>query len=103
MRDFEMPKEYYSKKYDIHIKSYLSANDIIEIAELALEVENSFAQELCIAVNVINTCTNEDVPLELNDKQVNNILFIVMELLRERTAWRMDITLKTEYSRKEAA
>ena len=75
MRDFEMPKEYYSKKYDIHIKSYLSANDIIEIAELALEVENSFAQELCIAVNVINTCTNEDVPLELNDKQVNNILF----------------------------
>ena len=75
MRKFEMPKEYYSKKYDITIKPYLSANDIVEIAEVALEVENSLAQEVCIAVNVINTCTEENIPLELNDQQVDNILF----------------------------
>ena len=75
MREFEMPKEYYSKKYDIAIKPYLSANDIVEIAEVALEVENSLAQEVCIAVNVINTCTEENIPLELSDEDVDAILF----------------------------
>lgn len=75
MIKFDMPKDYYSKKYDMTIKSYLSANDIIEIAEVALEVENSLAQELCIAVNVINACTDKEVSLELNDEEVNGILF----------------------------
>ena len=58
MKKLEMPKDYYSEKFDITIRPYVKAVDIVDIAENALLQDNTFEQEVCVAANVIGLCTD---------------------------------------------
>ena len=68
MKELEMPKELYLEKYDLHIRSYLTCEEIISIGELAIQAENPIEQEMTIALNVLVCCTDltEDEARELD-------------------------------------
>ena len=68
MKELEMPKELYLEKYDLHIRSYLTCEEIISIGELAIQAENPIEQEMTIALNVLICCTDltEDEARELD-------------------------------------
>ena len=58
MKELEMPKELYLEKYDLHIRPYLTCEEIISIGELAIQAENPIEQEMTIALNVLVCCTD---------------------------------------------
>ena len=68
MKELEMPKELYLEKYDLHIRPYLTCEEIISIGELAIQTENPIEQEMTIALNVLVCCTDltEDEARELD-------------------------------------
>ena len=68
MKELEMPKELYLEKYDLHIRPYLTCEEIISIGELAIQAENPIEQEMTIALNVLICCTDltEDEARELD-------------------------------------
>ena len=68
MKELEMPKELYLEKYDLHIRPYLTCEEIISIGELAIQAENPIEQEMTIALNVLVCCTEltEDEARELD-------------------------------------
>lgn len=68
MKELEMPKELYLEKYDLHIRPYLTCEEIISIGELAIQAENPIEQEMTIALNVLVCCTDltEDKARELD-------------------------------------
>lgn len=68
MKELEMPKELYLEKYDLHIRPYLTCEEIISIGELAIQAENPIEQEMTIALNVLVCCTDltEDEARELD-------------------------------------
>lgn len=68
MKELEMPKELYLEKYDLHIRPYLTCEEIISIGELAIQTENPIEQEMTIALNVLICCTDltEDEARELD-------------------------------------
>lgn len=63
-----MPKELYLEKYDLHIRPYLTCEEIVSIGELAIQAENPIEQEMTIALNVLVCCTDltEDKARELD-------------------------------------
>ena len=63
-----MPKELYLEKYDLHIRPYLTCEEIVSIGELAIQAENPIEQEMTIALNVLVCCTDltEDEARELD-------------------------------------
>lgn len=71
MKKLEMPKDYYSEKFDITIRPYVKAVDIVDIAENALLQDNTFEQEVCVAANVIGLCTDIDIDDTINDTDVD--------------------------------
>jgi hypothetical protein len=68
MKELEMPKELYLEKYDLHIRPYLTCEEIVSIGELAIQAENPIEQEMTIALNVLVCCTDltEDEARELD-------------------------------------
>lgn len=68
MKELEMPKELYLEKYDLHIRPYLTCEEIISIGELAIQAKNPIEQEMTIALNVLVCCTDltEDEARELD-------------------------------------
>ena len=68
MKELEMPKELYLEKYDLHIRPYLTCEEIVSIGELAIQAENPIEQEMTIALNVLICCTDltEDEARELD-------------------------------------
>lgn len=68
MKKLEMPKELYLEKYDLHIRPYLTCEEIVSIGELAIQAENPIEQEMTIALNVLVCCTDltEDEARELD-------------------------------------
>ena len=68
MKELEMPKELYLEKYDLHIRPYLTCEEIVSIGGLAIQAENPIEQEMTIALNVLVCCTDltEDEARELD-------------------------------------
>lgn len=68
MKELEMPKELYLEEYDLHIRPYLTCEEIVNIGELAIQTENPIEQEMTIALNVLICCTDltEDEARELD-------------------------------------
>ena len=63
MKELTMPKEVYLEDFDIHVRPYLTAEEIISIGSLMVEANNYTEQELVLMVNVLAECT--DVPEEV--------------------------------------
>lgn len=61
MKSLELPKMVYLKDYDVHVKPYIEADKIITIGETMLGANNFMEQELILAVNVIDECTDVDI------------------------------------------
>ena len=68
MKELETPKELYLEKYDLHVRPYLTCEEIVNIGELAIQTENPIEQEMTIALNVLICCTDltEDEARELD-------------------------------------
>lgn len=72
MKELEMPKELYLDKYDLHVRPYLTCEEIISIGELVVQAENPIERKMTIALNVLICCTNltEDDAKELDADMV---------------------------------
>ena len=57
MKELTMPKEIYCEECDLHIRPYLTLEEIMEIGELAVQAENPIEREMTIAMNVMICCT----------------------------------------------
>lgn len=57
MKELTMPKERYCEECDLHIRPYLTLEEIMEIGELAVQAENPIEREMTIAMNVMICCT----------------------------------------------
>lgn len=71
MKELTMPKEVYLEEFDIKVRPYLTADEIISIGGLMIEANNYTEQELTLMVNVLIECTDltqedvEDANLDL--------------------------------------
>jgi hypothetical protein len=72
MKNLGLPKNTYCEKLDITVRPYLTYNDIIDIAETALNCDNVMEQEICIAINAITACCPE---INVEDYDINEIMW----------------------------
>lgn len=75
MNRIDMPESVYIKKFDINVEPYIKSEDVVGIAETALEMDNKTEQEICIAVNVLRQCTDINVDDALDNMDVDYILY----------------------------
>ena len=52
-----MPKEIYFEKYDLHVRPYLTLEEVVSIGELVVQADNPIEQEMTIAMNTLICCT----------------------------------------------
>lgn len=76
MKELRMPKEMYFEEYDLHVRPYLTLEEIISIGELVVQADNPIEQEMTIAMNTLICCTElttEDfqVPEDAEDADVD--------------------------------
>lgn len=57
MKELRMPKEMYFEEYDLHVRPYLTLEEIISIGELVVQADNPIEQEMTIAMNTLICCT----------------------------------------------
>ena len=90
MKELEMPKELYLEKYDLHIRPYLTCEEIISIGELAIQAENPIEQEMTIALNVLVCCTdlteNEARELDLDVVLYSGLWDDMLEIIKNITS-----------------
>ena len=76
MKELRMPKEMYFEEYDLHVRPYLTLEEIMSIGELVVQADNPIEQEMTIAMNVLICCTEltaEDFQApELEDEEEAN-------------------------------
>ena len=70
-----LPEMIYNEEYDIHIRPYLTADEIIQVAETAMTMDNPMEQEVSIAVNVIRMCTDANDDGALDDMDIDRIMW----------------------------
>ena len=70
-----LPEMIYNEEYDIHIRPYLTADEIIQVAETAMTMDNPMEQEISIAVNVLRMCTDMNDDGELDKMEVDTIMW----------------------------
>ena len=58
MQEIKMPKEMYFEEYDLHVRPYLTLEEVISIGELVVQADNPIEQEMTIAMNTLICCTN---------------------------------------------
>ena len=71
----KMPEVIYNEEYDINIRPYLTADEIVQIAETALTMENPMEQEISIAVNTLRFCTYMNDDGTLDDMEIDTIMW----------------------------
>lgn len=76
MKELTMPKEMYFEEYDLHVRPYLTLEEIMSIGELVVQADNPIEQEMTIAMNTLICCTEltaEDfqVPEGTEDEEVD--------------------------------
>lgn len=52
-----MPKEVYFEGYDLHVRPYLTLEEVVSIGELVVQADNPVEQEMTIAMNTLVCCT----------------------------------------------
>ena len=57
MKELRMPKEMYFEEYDLHIRPYLTLEEVVSIGELVVQADNPIEQEMTIAMNTLICCT----------------------------------------------
>lgn len=57
MKELKMPKEMYFEEYDLHVRPYLTLEEIMSIGELVVQADNPIEQEMTIAMNTLICCT----------------------------------------------
>ena len=57
MKELRMPKEMYFEEYDLHVRPYLTLEEIMSIGELVVQADNPIEQEMTIAMNTLICCT----------------------------------------------
>ena len=57
MKEITMPKEIYFEEYDLHVRPYLTLEEIMSIGELVVQADNPIEQEMTIAMNTLICCT----------------------------------------------
>ena len=76
MKELKMPKEMYFEEYDLHVRPYLTLEEVVSIGELVVQADNPVEQEMTIAMNTLICCTEltaEDFQApELEDEEEAN-------------------------------
>ena len=57
MKELRMPKEMYFEEYDLHVRPYLTLEEVVSIGELVVQANNPIEQEMTIAMNTLICCT----------------------------------------------
>ena len=57
MKEITMPKEIYFREYDLHVRPYLTLEEVVSIGELVVQADNPIEQEMTIAMNTLICCT----------------------------------------------
>ena len=57
MKEIKMPKEMYFEEYDLHVRPYLTLEEVASIGELVVQADNPIEQEMTIAMNTLICCT----------------------------------------------
>lgn len=57
MKELRMPKEMYFAEYDLHVRPYLTLEEVVSIGELVVQADNPIEQEMTIAMNTLICCT----------------------------------------------
>ena len=72
-----MPKEIYFEEYDLHVRPYLTLEEVVSIGELVVQADNPVEQEMTIAMNTLICCTEltaEDFQApEVEDEEEANV------------------------------
>ena len=76
MKEITMPKEIYFEEYDLHVRPYLTLEEVVSIGELVVQADNPVEQEMTIAMNTLICCTEltaEDfrAPESEDDEEAN--------------------------------
>ena len=58
MKKLTMPKEMYFGEYDLHVRPYLTLEEVVSIGELVVQADNPIEQEMTIAMNTLVCCTD---------------------------------------------
>lgn len=58
MKKLTMPKELYFGEYDLHVRPYLTLEEVVSIGELVVQADNPIEQEMTIAMNTLVCCTD---------------------------------------------
>ena len=53
MKKLTMPKELYFGEYDLHVRPYLTLEEVVSIGELVVQADNPIEQEMTIAMNTM--------------------------------------------------
>lgn len=69
MKKLTMPKEVYFEEYDLHVRPYLTLEEVVSIGELVVQADNFIEQEMTIAMNTLICCTE----LTVDDFQVPEV------------------------------
>lgn len=85
MKDLTMPKEMYFEEYDLHVRPYLTLEEVMSIGELVVQADNPIEQEMTIAMNVLVCCTDlnaEDFQVpEADDEDVDMDVLDIGEIM----------------------
>ena len=77
MKELRMPKEMYFEEYDLHVRPYLTLEEVLSIGELVVQADNPIEQEMTIAMNALICCTeltSEDFQApEAEDEEEANV------------------------------
>lgn len=57
MKKLTMPKELYFEEYGLHVRPYLTLEEVVNIGELVVQADNPVEQEMTIAMNTLICCT----------------------------------------------
>ena len=57
MKELKMPKEMYFEEYDLHVRPYLTLEEVVSIGELVVQADTPIEQEMTIAMNTLICCT----------------------------------------------
>lgn len=69
MKKLTMPKEVYFEEYDLHVRPYLTLEEVVNIGELVVQADNPVEQEMTIAMNTLICCTE----LTVDDFQMSEV------------------------------
>lgn len=73
MIELTMPNEIYLEDFDVRVRPYLTAEEVISIGTLMVDANNRTEQELILMVNVLMVCT--DIPEDVLNGENVDLLF----------------------------